>query len=61
VVDNHGPIGLYWQETPNEEDNLDQPIKGEPTKDNVGKELSSCKEGIYNPVCQPLLVVFMVM
>jgi len=39
-IDNGRAVGAYGQEAPDEEDNLGEPVKREPRKDDVRKELN---------------------
>ena len=43
MVDDHWSVSFNWKEAPDEEDNLGQPVKGEPTEDDVREEFDSCK------------------
>jgi len=63
---NDSRIDIIWaivldrKETPDEKHNLNQPIEGKPTEDNVWEELKDTEEGEDNPICKPFSVVLFV-
>jgi len=60
VVHKKGPVPVDGEEAPDQEDDLGQKIKGEPTKDEVREELDDAEEGEDDPIGQPLGVVLFV-
>lgn len=58
-VDQHGAVIFDWNEAPDQEQNLRQPVEWEPAEDDVGEEFDNREGGEHHPVGQPLRVVLL--
>lgn len=59
-VEVHGAI-VDGAEAPDEEDNLSEPVEGEPTEEPSAEEVKEAEERKDYPVCEPLHVVVRLM
>ena len=49
-IDHNWAVALEWQETPDQEDNFDQPVEWKPTEDDVREKFTCWEEGEHHPI-----------
>ena len=56
-VVNSGGAARNWVEEPDEEDQLEEEVEWDESKDKAGELVDNVEESEYDPVCEPLLIV----